>query len=123
MPLPFRSRPGDRACGGRRRVRPVRLFLECLEDRLAPATTIAVLSGAAGSGSQDATFLANNGKLLFADSNIGGNTLSTGALASIAANRDIVVQATQTITFNNLGGTLGLQTAAGHSASFSSNVV
>jgi hypothetical protein len=95
------------------------LFLEPLEDRLAPATSITVVPGASGSGSQDAAFLANNGQLLFNAPDAGGNTLSTGALTSIAATNDIVVQATDHITFNDLGGTLTLQTGTGHSATFS----
>src|SRR5262249_40087016 len=89
---------------------------------LAPATSITILPGASGTGSQDATFLANNGQLLFADPDVGANTLSTGALTAIAATNDIIVQATDHITFNDLGGTLALQTGAGHSATFSTDI-
>src|SRR5207247_1233065 len=69
------------------------LTLERLEDRLAPATSITILPGASGSGSQDSAFLASSGQLLFSAPDVGLNTLSTGALASIGPTRDIVVQA------------------------------
>lgn len=80
------------------------------------ATSITVIVGAAGTGTQDANFIAD-GQILFADPDIGGNTLSTGALVSVCC--DIVVQATSTITFNDLGGTLTLMTPGGNSVTFS----
>src|SRR5438552_3213902 len=110
--------------GGRRPARlPSRrqrlpMWLEQLEARLAPATAITVLPGPSGSGSQDPAFLASNGQLLFAAPNVGGNTLSTGALAAVTATSDIVVQATDHISFSDLGGTLTLQTGPGNSATF-----
>jgi hypothetical protein len=79
------------------------------------ATSITVIVGANGSGTQDANLTAD-GQILFADPDIGGNTLSTGALASINS-FDILVEATSTIAFNDLGGTLTLQT----NATFSTN--
>jgi outer membrane biosynthesis protein TonB len=82
------------------------------------ASSITVIVGANGTGTQDANLTAD-GQILFADPDLGGNTLSTGALASIAATTNIIVQATSTITFNDLGGTLTLQTALGKSVTFS----
>src|SRR5258708_7635924 len=75
-----------------------RLEFERLEARLAPATSITVLPGVSGSGSQDAAFLGNNGQLLFNAPDVGANTLSTGALAAVASTNNIVVQATDHIT-------------------------
>jgi hypothetical protein len=112
------ARPARTARRAPARFRP---RLEALEDRLAPATAITVLPGASGSGAQDSAFLANNGQLLFSAPDVGANTLSTGALAAVAPTNNIVVQATDHITFNDLGGTLSLQTAVGHSDTFSTD--
>jgi autotransporter-associated beta strand protein len=112
---PSRRRPA-------RAPRTYRLRLEALEDRLAPATSITVIPGASGSGSQDSAFLASSGQLLFAAPDAGPNTLSTGAMASIGANNNIVVDANQTIAFNDVGGALALQTGPGHSTSFSTSI-
>lgn len=101
-----------------RLLRPALPRLEWLEARTLPATSITILPGAAGTGSQDATFIGHGGQLLFADPDVGANTLSTGALASIASTADILVQATSSITFNDLGGTFTLQTGLGNSSTF-----
>jgi hypothetical protein len=93
--------------------------LEPLEDRVAPATNIHVIVGASGAGDQDSAFLANSGQLLFAAPDTTNDTLSTGALASIASTNDIIVQATSAIDFADLGGTLSLQTGLGNSVTFS----
>src|SRR5579862_5882115 len=76
---------------------PTQASIERLEARIAPASVITITAGASGSGSQDAAFLSNGGKLLFAAPDVGGNTLSTGALLAIAANADITIQATDSI--------------------------
>jgi len=91
--------------------------VERLEQRLVLAASITVVVGASGSGTQDTNLLAD-GQILFADSDLGGNTLSTGALAAVPATTDITVQATATIDFNDLGGTLSLQTGAANNVSF-----
>jgi hypothetical protein len=96
-----------------------RLRLERLEDRTLPATSITIMAGASGTGSQDTAFLAHNGQLLFADPDAGGNTLSTGALTAISATSNILVEATQTISFDDLGGTLVLKTGPGNTVTFS----
>ncbi len=125
----FRQRSGKATnrCGSkplRTRLARRREFLaqvEALEDRRMLASSITIVPGASGTGTQDANLLAD-GQILFADPDVGGNTLSSGALASIAAATNITVQSTGTITFNDLGGTLTLQTGAGNTASFSTDI-
>jgi hypothetical protein len=99
--------------------------LEALEDRTLPATSITVIQGAFGSGSQDTAFKNNGGQLLFNAPNTGSgatlNTLSTGALASIAAGHNIVVDAAGPIEFKALSSPLNLQTGQGDSVTFSTN--
>jgi hypothetical protein len=114
-----RRRPRGRPLA--RSTRP--MLLEQLETRLAPAANITIIAGASGTGDQDAAFLANGGQLLFAAPDTTNNTLSTGALTSIGATTNIIVQATNTITFNDLGGTVTLQTGAGNSANFSTDTM
>src|SRR5262249_15254195 len=46
---------------------------------------------------------------------------STGALAGVNSTTNISIAANSKITFNNLGGTLNLQTGLGHSAAFTTN--
>ncbi|MBI1918387.1 MAG: hypothetical protein HYS12_27160, partial [Planctomycetes bacterium] len=103
---------------GRRRPPTQRLVLERLEDRTLLAANLTIIQGASGSGTQDSNLLAD-GQVLFNDSDIGANTLSTGALAAVGSTTNIAVQATQTISFNDLGGTLSLQTGSGNSVTFS----
>src|SRR5947209_18570162 len=69
------------------RSRPV--WVERLEDRLAPAANVTILPGASGSGALDATFLGHGGQLLFADPDVGGDTLSVGALQSVGSASNI----------------------------------
>src|SRR5262245_14719566 len=73
------------------------LCVEGLEARNLLATSITVIAGAVGTGAQDAAFFANHGVLLFNAPDVGANTLSTGALAAVAATSDIVVGATGSI--------------------------
>ncbi|HET6883588.1 MAG TPA: hypothetical protein VFI31_25775, partial [Pirellulales bacterium] len=82
------------------------------------ATDVHVITGGSGTGSLDAQFLAANGVLNFAASDVGSDTLSSGALASIAGNQNVVVDATNVVDFN-LSADVNLLTAAGKSATFS----
>src|SRR3712207_9342610 len=82
------------------------LTLERLEDRTAPAANLTIVEGAAGSGDQDANLLAD-GQILFADADVGANTVSTGALVQLASNQSVLVQASSTITFSNLSAQIG----------------
>jgi hypothetical protein len=95
-----------------------RLRLEYLEDRLAPASSITVVQGAAGSGSLDSFLSPTNGTLNPADGGNNPGTLSTGALTQVGPGVDISIGAQASITFNDLGGTLALQTGPGHAATF-----
>lgn len=101
------------------RPRPTRrpLRVEPLEDRVLLASQITVIVGEAGSGDQDANLLADS-MILFADPDLGANTLSTGALAMLDGSADVIVEANGPITFNDLGGSLALATAAGQSVTF-----
>lgn len=92
---------------------------EQLETRVLPAANIHVIAGALGTGSQDANLTAD-GLIAFADPSIGGDTLSTGALMSLAQNQDITIQAGH-IDFAGLGGTITLLTGSGHSVTFSTD--
>lgn len=92
---------------------------ELLETRVLPAANIHVIAGALGTGSQD-TNLTADGLIAFADPSIGGDTLSTGALMSLAQNQDITIQAGH-IDFAALGGTITLLTGSGHSVTFSTD--
>ncbi len=94
--------------------------IEALESRHMLASSITVVPGTVGTGDQDFNLLAD-GQILFGDADIGGNTLSTGALSAVTAATLIVVESTGTITFNDLLGTLTLQTEAGNSATFATN--
>jgi len=95
----------------------VGLFAVLAPSKALAASSITVVPGASGSGTQDANLLAD-GQILFADPDLGGNTLSTGALTSVPAFSNIVVQAL-TISFTDLGGTLTLQTTNPNSVTFS----
>src|SRR5947209_508593 len=90
-------KPGGRPTAGARRDRDGRPRLERLEDRTLPATGIHVIFGPTGAGDQDAAFLAGGGQLPFAAADTARDTLSTGALQSIASTANIVVEATQAI--------------------------
>ncbi len=94
--------------------------IETLESRHMLASSITIVPGASGTADQDANLLAD-GLIAFADPDIGGNTLSSGALAAFDGTANMVVESTGTITFNDLLGTLTLQTEAGPSATFSTN--
>src|SRR5262245_1150421 len=99
------TRPQDR------RPRPgYRPWLEALEGRTLPATTITIVPGAAGSGSLDAFLLQSGGTVAAADGGNAPGTLSTGALTSVAAASTIRVTAQAGITFNDLRGSLLLPT-------------
>src|SRR5207244_1471598 len=81
------SRATRRAEAARRRKQP-RPFprLEVLEDRLAPATSITVIPGAAGSGTLDHFLDATHGTITVADDpGDAAATLSTGALAGVGS--------------------------------------
>jgi hypothetical protein len=104
------------ACRSRPAVR--RLALEELEARLAPASALTVVQGAAGSGSLDSFLSPTNGTLSPADGGNNPGTLSTGALTQVGPGVDISVGAQASITFSDLGGTLALQTGPGHAATF-----
>ena len=106
-----------------RRPRLIRraLFLERLEDRLAPATAITVIVGPPGSGSLDGFLSAVNGTLNPGDGGNNPGTLSTGALAGVGSGVNINIQAQNSIAFNDLGGTLSLQTGAANNARFAAN--
>jgi uncharacterized protein YjdB len=100
-------------------VRPLRL--EQLEDRTLPASTITVVVGANGSGSLDGfLFDATPGVIATADGGNSPGTVSTGALTAVASGTDISVTAQNGISFNDLAGTLALQTGLGRSATFNS---
>jgi autotransporter-associated beta strand protein len=90
-----------------------------LEDRTLPASSITVTVGAGGSGSLD-TFLfdATPGTIASTDGGNTPGTLSTGALAALAAGTSISVAAQAGISFNDLGGTLSLQTGTGKNVTF-----
>src|SRR5207248_10203661 len=63
----------------------------------------------------------SGGTVLASDGGAAPGTLSTGALASIAGSNNISVTAQTSVTFNDLasqGGSLNLQTMAGHTAAF-----
>jgi hypothetical protein len=94
------------------------LQLERLEDRLAPASSITIFAGAAGTGTLDGFLSATDGTITTADGGSTPGTLSSSALGGVNSTTNISISAQTSITFNVLGGTLGLNTGAGHSASF-----
>jgi hypothetical protein len=92
-----------------------------LEDRTVPANIINIVPGANGSGSLDSfLFDASPGTITTADGGANPGTVSAGALLAVAPSTDISVAALDSIIVNDLGGTLTLTQAAGHSVSFSS---
>lgn len=94
------------------------LRLERLEDRLAPATDITIFNGQAGTGSLDFLLTGGNSTINATDGPPGPASLSTGALQGLSGINDIHISAENSITFNDLGGTLLLPNVAGFSASF-----
>src|SRR5207302_10735205 len=92
-------------------------WLEALEDRLTPATSITILPGAAGSGTLDTFLIASGGTVAASDGGSAPGTLSTGALASIGAANNISVTAQTSISFDDIGA-FTLQTDLGNSAAF-----
>jgi Domain of unknown function (DUF4214) len=87
----------------------------------ATVSSITVIVGANGSGTQDANLTAD-GIINSADAGSGGgDTLSTGALQAVAAGTNISITVTTSITFNDLGGTLTLGQGLGRSVSFAAN--
>src|SRR5207237_3101718 len=77
--------------------------------------------GANGSGSLDGfLFDATPGIITAADGGAGAGTLSTGALAAVVVGTNISVDSQAGITFNDLGGTLTLQTGPGGTVAFDS---
>ncbi len=97
--------------------------LEALEDRTLLASSITVIAGVFGSGTQDAVLLSQGGQIVFADPDLGANTVSTGALASLPPTADVRIEAAGPITINDLGGAFQLPTAAGHGVTFSTATV
>src|SRR5262249_30958722 len=103
-----------KAGSGRQQRRRAALLLERLEDRLGPATNITIITGAAGSGTLDHFLSATQGTIATTDDpGDTAATLSTGAMAGVGSAVPISIAATNSISFNDLGGTLSLQTAAG----------
>jgi hypothetical protein len=95
-----------------RRSWPTQLRLERLEDRLAPAANITIISGAAGSGSLDSFLSATKGAITTAnDPGDTAATLSTGALQGVGTGVAVSIAADTAIHFNDIG-TLTL--LAGH---------
>jgi len=76
---------------------------------------LTIVSGASGSGLQDGAMTA--GGLSISATDTSPNTLSTGALQGLAANANVIISASNSITFP-LSGTLALATTAGNSFSF-----
>src|SRR5262249_56300449 len=68
-----------------------RLWLDPLEDRLAPATSITVIPGLAGSGSLDSFLSPTDGTIITTDGGNSPGTVSTGALAAVNASVNISV--------------------------------
>src|SRR5262249_30788209 len=93
--------------------------LEALEDRLAPATTITVVVGGISSGTLDGFLSPTDGTITAADGGAAPGSVSTGALLAVNATTDISVTAQTSIVFNDLGGTLTLQTGAANRVTFS----
>jgi len=90
-----------------------------LENRNLPASTITVMPGANGSGSLDGfLFDTTPGVIAAVDGDGNPGMLSTGALAAVGAGTSISVSASNGITFNDLGGTVTLQTGPGNSVTF-----
>ena len=75
-------------------------------------SSITVIVGANGTGTQDAN-LTIDGLISNFDPDIGGNTLSTGALLAIGPFTALSVASNGPITFNDLGGTVTLQAQIG----------
>lgn len=94
-------------------------MLEQLEDRHLLATALNIIPGLSGDGDQDANLLAD-GQILFADPDTTNNTVTTGALAALAANQDIVLEA-ETITFKDLAGPFTLTTEVGSTVTISTD--
>ena len=104
-----------RGRGARRRMLSAAIA-EPLERRRLLASSIVVIPGAAGSGSLDGFLSPTDGTITVADGDSVPGTISSGALAAVNATTNISIIAQASITFNDLGGTLALQTAAGHFA-------
>ncbi len=100
-----------------------RLVLENLEDRIAPASDITIITS--GVGSLDSVLAAHNGVITITDGANGGTqaeTISVAALKALPATDNINIAARNNISFEDLtpvGGTLGLLTSTGHTAVFS----
>ncbi len=114
-------RPGQRRKLRRGVSRP--LVLENLEDRIAPASDITIITS--GVGSLDSVLAAHNGVITITDGANGGTqaeTISVSALKALPGTDNINIAARNNISFNDLtpvGGTLGLLTSTGHTAVFS----
>src|SRR6516162_1150583 len=90
-------RPARQALSRWNRSRP---WLEPLEGRLAPATNITVISGAAGTGTLDHFLSASNGTITTAnDPGDTAATLSVGALQGVGPGVSISITADATIHF------------------------
>jgi hypothetical protein len=95
--------------------------LERLEDRLAPATNITIITGAAGAGTLDHFLNATHGTITTADDpGDTAATLSVGALEGVGAGATISITADAKIHFNDIGA-LALQTGTGVNAGFTTN--
>jgi hypothetical protein len=96
-----------------------KLFVERLEDRLAPATNITIIQGVAGTGSLDHFLSSTNGTITIADDpGDTAATLSAGALSGVGTGVAISIAADNALTFQDLGA-LSLQTGLGVNAAFS----
>ncbi len=88
--------------------RTVRLELERLEDRLAPASTINILHASFGAGSLDNTLAMNHGVISASDGGNTPGTLSEDELAEVGSFFGLNITAQNSIVFNDLNGSLDL---------------
>src|SRR5437867_2553604 len=96
------------------------LHLEQLETRLAPANTINIVVGVAGSGQLDQYLSGSDGTILVSDDPGATETLSTGALSAVGPSVNISITAANAIVFTDIG-TLNLLTGPGTSVAFTAN--
>ena len=102
-----------------RKRRRVRLELERLEDRLAPASTINIL--VSGVGSLDSTLASNHGVISASDGGNKPGTLSAFELAQVGSFFGLNITAQNSITFNDLQGQGGSIDLGANPAAFHAN--